>query len=361
MRRRGRASGSACAESFAARVVAWQRAHGRRDLPWQNTRDAYRIWLSEVMLQQTQVATVLPYFARFVDAFPSVEALASASLDRVLGMWSGLGYYRRAHHLHAAARAVVAHHAGRFPVDSATLATLPGVGRSTGAAIAAFASGERAAILDGNVKRVLARHRGTDGWSGVPRVQAALWREAEALLPSAVDIEAYTQGMMDLGATICTRARPRCGGCPVAEDCIARRDARIDELPSPRPRKPLPQRAIAVLLLEHGERILLEQRPALGVWGGLWSLPEMPLEANVADHLMQRFGLAGEPSDHLPAIGHAFTHFRLTMHPLRVPVTDEPSVLRAPVVEWFARDAALRCGLPAPIRRLLSARTGSER
>jgi A/G-specific adenine glycosylase len=166
--------------------------------------------------------------------------------------------------------------------------------------------------------------------------------------------------MMDLGATICTRARPRCGGCPVAEDCVARRDARIDQLPSPRPRKPLPQRAIAVLLLEHGERILLEQRPALGVWGGLWSLPEMPLEANVADHLMRRFGLAGEPSDHLPVIGHAFTHFRLTMHPLRVPVTDEPSVLRAPGVEWFARDAALRCGLPAPIRRLLCARMVSE-
>ena len=307
------------------------------------------------MLQQTQVATVLPYFARFVDAFPSVDALASASLDRVLELWSGLGYYRRAHHLHAAARAVVAQHAGRFPVDSATLATLPGIGRSTAAAIAAFASGERAAILDGNVKRVLARHRGVDGWPGEPRVLAALWSEAEALLPSAADIEGYTQGMMDLGATICSRARPRCGDCPVRDDCVARRDGRIDDLPSPRPRKPLPQRAITVLLLQRGERVLLEQRPALGVWAGLWSLPEMPLEANAADHVLLRFGLAAQPADRLPAIEHAFTHFRLTMHPLRVPVIDEPSFLGAPGVEWFARDQALRCGLPAPIRRLLSA------
>ncbi len=355
MRRRARASGSACAESFASRVIAWQRAHGRRDLPWQNTRDAYRVWLSQVMLLQTQVATVQPYFARFVDAFPTVEALASAPLDRVLEHWSGLGYYRRAHHLHAAARAVAAQHGGRFPVDATSLATLPGIGRSTAAAIAAFASGKRAAILDGNVKRVLARHRGVDGWPGEPRVQAALWREAEALLPPVAGIEAYTQGMMDLGATICTRARPRCDACPVRHDCIARRDAAIDELPSPRPRKPLPQRAVAVLLVERGERVLLEQRPAVGIWGGLWSLPEMPLEANVADHVALRFGLAAQSSDRLPPIEHAFTHFRLTMHPLRVPVTNEPSALRAPAVDWFARDEALRCGLPAPIRRLLRA------
>ena len=346
--------------SFAARVISWQREHGRRDLPWQRARDPYRIWLSEVMLQQTQVATVLPYFARFVEAFPTVEALASAPLDRVLERWSGLGYYRRAHHLHAAARAVVAQYGGRVPTDAATLATLPGVGRSTAAAIAAFASGERAAILDGNVKRVLARHRGIDGWPGEPRVQAALWREAAALLTPAADIAVYTQGMMDLGATICTRARPRCGGCPVRDDCVARRDARIGELPSSRPRKPLPQRAIAVLLVERDGRILLQQRPAVGIWGGLWSLPEMPLDANVGDHVALRFGLAAKSSDRLPVIEHAFSHFQLTMHPLRVPVTGEPSALRAPGVEWFARDEALRCGLPAPIRRLLRTTLGSE-
>jgi A/G-specific adenine glycosylase len=329
-------------------------------LPWQHTRDAYRIWLSEVMLQQTQVATVLPYFARFVAAFPTVEALASASLGRVLELWRGLGYYRRAHHLHAAARAVVARHAGRFPADAATLATLPGIGRSTAAAIAAFASGERAAILDGNVKRVLARHHGIDGWPGEARVQAMLWCEAEARLPRDADIGPYTQGMMDLGATICTRARPRCDACPVRDDCIARRDGRIRELPAPRSRRPLPQRVIAVLLLERGDRILLEQRPALGIWGGLWSLPEMPLEANVADHVALRFGLAAEPAGELPAIEHAFTHFRLTLHPLRVPVTGGPVALCAPGAEWFAHDEALRRGLPAPIRRLLRATLGSE-
>jgi A/G-specific adenine glycosylase len=342
--------------SFAARVVAWQQAHGRRDLPWQRTRDAYRIWLSEVMLQQTQVAAVLPYFARFVDALPNVEALASAPLERVLELWSGLGYYRRAHHLHAAARAVVARHGGRFPVDAATLATLPGIGRSTAAAIAAFASGERGAILDGNVKRVLARHRGVGGWPGEPRVQAVLWREAEALLPPAADIEAYTQGMMDLGATLCTRVRPRCDACPVHDDCVARRDARIDALPAARPRKPLPQRAIAVLLLERAGRILLEQRPPVGIWGGLWSLPEMPLDADLADHVALCFGLTPGTIDRGTPIEHAFTHFRLTLHPLHVQVTDDPCALHAPGTQWLARDEALRCALPAPIRRLIRAR-----
>src|SRR5512143_2699547 len=199
-----------CAD-FAKRLVNWQRVHGRRDLPWQGTRDAYRIWLSEIMLQQTQVATVLPYYARFLAEFPGAVALARAPLARVLELWSGLGYYRRAHHLHAAARAVVADHGGRFPGDAATLATLPGIGRSTAAAIAAFASGERGAILDGNVKRVLARHRGVDGWAGTPAVEAKLWRIAESLLPAGGrDIAAYTQALMDLGATLCTRSRPRC-------------------------------------------------------------------------------------------------------------------------------------------------------
>ena len=343
-------------QPFAARVIAWQRQHGRHDLPWQNTRDAYRIWLSESMLQQTQVATVLPYFLRFVDAFPTVDALAAASLDRVLGLWSGLGYYRRAHLLHAAAHEVVERHAGRFPTDAATLATLPGIGRSTAAAIAAFASGERGAILDGNVKRVLARHRGIGGWPGAPAAQAAFWREAEALLPdSPNEIARYTQGMMDLGATICTRTRPRCDACPVSGDCAARREGRIDALPSPRPRKTLPHRDVALLLLEHGERILLEQRPATGIWGGLWSLPEMPLDSDVPGYVAAHFGVRVVCFDKLPAIEHAFTHFRLTMHPLRVPIASDVDRLRSPGVDWFRRDEALGRGLPSPIRRLLLA------
>src|SRR5206468_1019369 len=221
--------------SFAERLVAWQHTHGRHDLPWQHTRDAYRIWLSEIMLQQTQVATVIPYYQRFVAAFPDVRALAAAPLARVLEHWSGLGYYRRAHHLHGAAKAVVADHGGVFPTAAATLAALPGIGRSTAAAIATFAGGPPAPILDGNVKRVLARHRGIAGFPGAVEVERELWRNAEALLPRR-DATAYTQALMDLGATVCTRAQPRCSECPVAADCVARATGRIAELPSPRPK-----------------------------------------------------------------------------------------------------------------------------
>jgi A/G-specific adenine glycosylase len=351
---------------FAARVVAWQRNHGRHDLPWQNTRDAYRIWLSEIMLQQTQVATALPYFTRFVAAFPTVRELADAPLARILASWSGLGYYRRAHHLHAAARVVVDRHAGRFPTDAATLATLPGVGRSTAAAIAAFASGERGAILDGNVKRVLARHRGIEGWPGHPRVQSELWRVAEALLPktpdrapprgaraASDDIAAYTQGLMDLGATICTRARPGCEQCPVGADCVARRDRRANALPSPRPHRDLPRRATRLLILERDGRILLEQRSPAGIWAGLRSFPEAALDDDVVMHVAQRFGATVAAPRPMPPVAHAFTHFRLTMHPLRIAIISWPSALHAPGAEWFERDAALACALPSPIRRLL--------
>lgn len=356
---------------FASRVVEWQREHGRRDLPWQRTRDAYRIWLSEVMLQQTQVASVLPYFTRFVSEFPTVAALAAAPLPRVLELWSGLGYYRRAHHLHAAARAVVDVYDGRFPVDAATLAQLPGIGRSTAAAIAAFANGERGAILDGNVKRVLARHRGVEGWPGDPRVQAELWRVADSLVPDAggsgsraadeagvggsTAIAAYTQGLMDLGATVCTRPRPRCDACPVRDDCIARRDARTATLPAPRPRKALPRRDVIVLLLERDGRILLEQRPPLGVWGGLWSFPELPPGADVDERIAARFDASVAAKEPMAPMTHVFTHFLLTMHPVRVSIARWPSAVQSPGTEWFARDAALAAALPSPIRTMLRA------
>ncbi len=353
--------------SFAARIVAWQRSHGRHDLPWQAGRDPYRVWLSEVMLQQTQVATVLPYFARFVAEFATVDALAAAPLSRVLALWSGLGYYRRAHHLHAAARIVVERHHGRFPCDAATLATLPGVGRSTAAAIAAFASGERGAILDGNVKRVLARHRGIDGWPGMPRVTARLWRSAEALLPSTGDcardpavIADYTQGMMVLGATICTRAKPSCAACPVADDCVARRESRVDTLPSPRSRRTLPQRAVILLLLERDDAFLFERRPAIGVWGGLWSLPELgfdrdgsDIDALVSADLRVRFGVTNTMCERLAPLTHVFTHFALTMHPVRVAFDSPLQAMESGAFEWMTCDAALDAALPSPIRRLL--------
>jgi A/G-specific adenine glycosylase len=341
-------------KTFAARVVAWQRAHGRHDLPWQRTQDAYRIWLSEIMLQQTQVATVIPYYQRFLAEFPDVRALAAAPLQRVLEHWSGLGYYRRAHHLHAAARAVVAAHGGAFPADAAAIAMLPGIGRSTAAAIATFAGGAAAPILDGNVKRVLARHRGVEGFPGAPKVEVALWEIAAALLPQR-DAIAYTQGLMDLGATVCARTRPRCDACPVAEDCVALATQRVDVLPSPRPRKALPHRSVRVLVLERAGEILFERRPAMGIWGGLWSLPETTGDEDVVAHCRARFDAGVVAGDTLAPIEHGFTHYRLTIVPQRIAVNAWPPRVQAPGLAWLTREDALHAALPAPIRKLLRA------
>jgi A/G-specific adenine glycosylase len=337
---------------FAGRLIAWQRIHGRHDLPWQRTRDAYRIWLAEIMLQQTQVATVIPYYERFLAAFPDVCALAAAPVDRVLEHWSGLGYYRRAHHLHAAAKTIAERHGAMFPRDARAIAALPGIGRSTAAAIAAFAFGTRGAILDGNVRRVLARHRGIAGHPGVAHAETRLWSIAEALLPER-EIETYTQALMDLGAIVCTRSAPHCGACPVAGDCVARRDDRVAELPSPRPRKALPQRAVRVLVLEHAGTILLEKRPAAGIWAGLWSLPETAVAADIDRHCQARFAATVVVGEELPAIEHGFTHYRLTIHPQRVAVRTWPSGARSPGLLWLTRDDALAAALPAPIRKLL--------
>ncbi len=343
--------------SFSDRVVAWQRTHGRHDLPWQNTRDPYRIWLSEIMLQQTQVAAVVPYYTRFMQSFPDVAALGGAPLERVLEHWSGLGYYRRAHYLHAAAGIVLAQHGGVFPRDAATLVSLPGIGRSTAAAIAVFAAGERAAILDGNVKRVLARHAGVDGWPGAPKVEAALWDIAGQRLPHG-DIEAYTQGLMDLGATLCARASPKCGACPVAADCVAMRDDRIAQLPAARPKKTLPQREVRVLLLERAGEFLFEKRAPLGIWGGLWSLPECEVGADMPAAVRARFGADVDAGDALAPIEHGFTHFALTLHPQRMPVRRWPQGVATPGMLWISAADALGAALPAPIKALMRSLTG---
>ena len=345
--------------SFAQRVADWQVSHGRHDLPWQGTRDPYRIWLSEIMLQQTQVSTVIPYFARFVAAFPSVGALAAAPLDRVLEHWSGLGYYRRAHHLHAAARRVVADHGSAFPRGVEALAALPGVGESTAAAIAVFAWGERAAILDGNVKRVLARHAGIAGYPGTTATANALWREARLRLPAS-GIESYTQGLMDLGASVCLRANPRCDDCPVAADCVARREGRVAELPSPRPAKTLPRRELRLLLIESAGELLLEKRPAAGIWAGLWSLPEVGMDADVSAHCRAFLGVEVTRGDDLPVIEHAFTHYRLTLHPVRVRAVRPASGVENPGRLWLAPADAVNAALPAPIRALLRSLAGSR-
>ena len=337
---------------FARRIVDWQRTHGRHDLPWQRTRDAYRIWVAEIMLQQTQVATVIPYYDRFLAVFPDVRALARADEDAVLALWSGLGYYRRARHLHAAAREVVDRHRGTFPRDSAMLAALPGIGPSTAAAIAAFASGERSAILDGNVKRVLARHRGIGGDPASPAVESALWALARRLVPREA-IEAYTQGMMDLGATLCTRTKPRCGDCPVARASVARRGGGPGALPRERWRPALPPRAVARGWAERAGDVLLERRPSTGVWGRLWSLPEIDVDADPVAALSERYGIGARLLERLAPIDHAFTHYALTMHPSRLAAKASRAALPAECL-WIARADLAGAALPAPIRKLLA-------
>lgn len=336
---------------FSRRLIAWQRDHGRHDLPWQVT-DPYRVWLSEIMLQQTQVVTVIPYFQRFLERFPDVASLAIAPVDDVLAAWSGLGYYSRARNLHRAAQMVVERFDGQFPADPASLAELPGVGRSTAAAIAAFSFGVNAAILDGNVKRVLARWAGIEGWTGEKRVENRLWQLAESLLPSQ-DVAAYTQGLMDLGSTVCTRSKPHCADCPLAADCQAKLEARQAELPTPKPRKAIPERHIVLLLIEQEGRILLQRRPPTGIWGGLWSLPETTDTLDAAVYCRNHLGLDVEFDPPQADFIHVFTHFRLTITPLPGAAQDA-STLHDANTGWFSRHDALALGLPAPVRRLLT-------
>ena len=335
--------------AFAPRLVAWQRRHGRHDLPWQGTRDPYRVWLSEIMLQQTQVATVLGYYDRFVQRFPDVAALAAAPLDAVLVQWQGLGYYSRARNLHRCAQLVVREHGGRFPASSAALAELPGIGRSTAAAIAAFCFGERVAILDGNVKRVLTRLLGYDADLARPAHERALWAQAEALLPAA-DVDAYTQGLMDLGATLCSARAPRCGACPVRELCAAQRAGDAERYPVKTRRLVRTRRESWWLWLEWRDSVWLAQRPASGVWAGLWTLPlyddEAALHAAAASLRAELVPQA--------AIDHALTHFDWRLHPRRARLARRPAASLLGAGRWVARDELAQVALPAPLARLLA-------
>jgi A/G-specific adenine glycosylase len=337
---------------FAARLVEWQRTHGRHDLPWQASRDPYRIWVSEIMLQQTQVATVIPYYERFMARFPDVRTVARARLDDVLAHWSGLGYYARARQLHRAALAIRDVHGGQFPCTPEAIGTLPGIGRSTAAAISVFAYGTRSAILDGNVKRVLARVCGIGGYPGGKATADALWRAAERLLPDC-DIEAYTQGLMDLGATVCVRHRPKCLLCPVAGQCVARREGRVDELPTPRPRKVLPHRRTIMLVLEHKGAVLLEKRPAPGIWGGLWCFPEVSVEDDAIALCRRRFGAEVRALDRLPEVEHGFTHFSLTISPRHAEVSSVIPHVGAGEFQWLQNEQVREAAIPAPVRRIL--------
>jgi A/G-specific adenine glycosylase len=347
--------------SFSRGVIAWQKLHGRHALPWQQTTDAYRVWLSEIMLQQTQVAAVIPYYQRFLSSFPDVFALADAPSEEVMAHWSGLGYYTRARNLHQCAKQVVALYEGRFPSDPDLLQQLPGIGRSTAAAIAAFSYGTRAAILDGNVKRVFARVFGIDGYPGAKPIEDAMWLRAVALLPES-DIEAYTQGLMDLGATLCTRSSPACPRCPLQARCVAYAQNRTAELPVRKPKKAVKEKSTVMLALVHAGQILLEQRPDSGIWGGLLSLPEldgMQLKGNEfawdLASIQSRVISYGEVADMqvMAPFSHGFTHFNLQI----IPVLIDLAIRRLQVAEarmvWIDLAKIAEAPLPAPVKKFL--------
>ena len=341
---------------FAPLLLDWYKAHGRKSLPWQNTRDPYPVWLSEIMLQQTQVDTVIPYFQRFLAAYPDIESLAAAHQDQVLALWAGLGYYARARNLHKAAAIIVQQHDGVFPDDFNQVLALPGIGRSTAGAILAFSKNQRHPILDGNVKRVLTRIFGIGGYPGARDVQEKLWALADELTPGT-SVAQYTQAIMDLGATLCTRSRPRCLDCPFAPDCVALNSDSIADFPGKKPRRQRPTRATAMLVILNTENeVLLEQRPATGIWGGLYSLPEAkPDIDDLAGFCRTHYDLSVGPPIPLRQIKHGFTHFDLLVTPLMVKSNTESTMIAdGPGLKWVNPRELQDVGIPAAVKRILT-------
>ncbi len=340
-------------ETLSTRLLAWHAESGRHDLPWQRERTPYRVWVSEIMLQQTQVTTVIPYFERFMARFESVRALADAGIDEVLHLWTGLGYYARARNLHRAAQIIRDDHDGRFPTTLETVMALPGIGRSTAGAILAIATGARHAILDGNVKRVLARHYGVGGPIDAATTLTELWALAERNTPTD-GVSTYTQAIMDLGATLCTRANPRCGECPIARDCRARIEGLQSALPAGKRRKAQrTQRRAVMLVARNDSRVLLVQRPQRGTWGGRWCLPEFADVDAAASFAASQLESARLADEALPDIEHSFTHFDLVITPLLARCRGDGGV-RAGGALWYHLTEPARVGLPAPVRTLLS-------
>jgi A/G-specific adenine glycosylase len=338
---------------FAPALLAWYQRHGRHDLPWQREPTPYRVWISEIMLQQTQVSTVIDYFDRFMRRFPDLRSLAAAPLDEVLHLWSGLGYYSRARNLHRAAQQVMAAHGGELPADAAALATLPGIGRSTAAAIRALSAGARAAILDGNVRRVLARFFLVAGVSTHPAIERRLWALAEQCTPPQ-DVAVYTQAIMDLGATVCVRRRPLCAVCPIGEHCGARRAGRQHEIPAPRPRPARRTRTVVMLLAQRGDgAVLLERRPEQGVWGGLWCPPQFPSVEAAQLYAASRLQDAKVDTHSRAILRHAFTHFELEISPLLARCAGWTGVMDGPPTLWYNPAQPERLGVPAPVTALL--------
>ncbi|MCF5974081.1 A/G-specific adenine glycosylase [Xanthomonas perforans] len=347
------------ADAFVDRLLHWFDGHGRHDLPWQHPRTPYRVWLSEIMLQQTQVAVVIPYFHKFMARFPALADLAAADNDTVMAQWAGLGYYARARNLHAAAKQCVALHGGQLPRDFDALLALPGIGRSTAGAILSQAWNDRFAIMDGNVKRVLARFHGIAGYPGLPAIEKQLWQLATSHVAHvpAGRLADYTQAQMDFGATLCTRAKPACVLCPLQTDCIARRDGLVEALPTPKPGKQLPEREATALLLQNAEgHILLQRRPPTGIWAALWTLPQADTHSGMRAWFAAHIDGNYERADEMPPIVHTFSHYRLHLQPLRLrKLALRPAVGDNDDLRWVAPADLASLGLPAPIRKLLDA------
>lgn len=337
---------------FSERVLTWFDVNGRKHLPWQQQPNAYKVWLSEIMLQQTQVATVIPYFQRFLERFSDVNSLANAPIDEVLHLWSGLGYYSRAKNLHKAAQKVQADFAGVFPEQQELLEALPGVGRSTAAAIASMAFGQKAAILDGNVKRVLARHQGIAGWPGKSQTLKQLWQAAERLTPDTRNRD-YSQAMMDLGATCCTRSKPSCNVCPIAGDCYAKNNDQIKELPGKKPKKILPTRTCEFLVICHGNELLLQRRPLTGLWPGLYSFYEVLDEAERKQKLNQLLNTPAFTEQKMPGFRHSFSHYHLQIEPVKICLDKKPMQVHEPEALWYNLDQPINIGLAAPVTKII--------
>ena len=341
---------------FSRAVLRWYRAHGRHGLPWQRDRDPYRIWVSEIMLQQTQVVTVIPYYERFILRFPDIARLARAPIDAVLDHWAGLGYYARARNLHQAARVIQHDHGGVFPDQFKAVIALPGIGRSSAGAILSFAYHRRYPVLDGNVRRVLARYFAILGDPGQAATQEALWDQLNAVLPkTGVCAADFNQAMMDLGALLCTRVRPRCAKCPLARGCEGYASGTPERLPLRQHRRARPARQVTMLILvDPADRVLLERRPAKGIWGGLWSFPECPMGVDPKARCREIFGVASRPLAPLPSIRHGFTHFTLTIHPQLLRISRSAGArIGGDSLDWMAPGVAPRRGLATPVKRLL--------
>ena len=341
------------ADTFSQQVLAWYSKHGRKDLPWQQDRDSYRIWVSEIMLQQTRVETVIPYYEKFMQRFPTAKKLAAADIDEVLHHWTGLGYYARARNLHKAAKLICKNHQGKFPKNIEEVIALPGIGRSTAAAILALSFHQRHAILDGNVKRVLARFFAVEGWPSERKVEVQLWHHAESLLPKKA-VAKYTQAMMDLGATLCTRSNPTCLLCPIQKNCQAYSQQRQHELPTPKPLRKLPQREVHVALVQNDDNaVWLEKRPPAGIWGGLYSFPEFADERNLQIWLNKNWKIKFSKVQALPTVSHTFSHFRLHMHPKLIRLDKKPiGVMEDDLGVWY-KSVRQKVGLATPVKKTL--------